>query len=149
MFLLQDVLELLLKGGVHQDLQRIVDDSLLKMPPGQQGMFLDVATVLRGQPKEAAKAVWRAWHKSNASSWLHDLQNLCLIDVDEAGNLQMHNVIAQLGRGILLNCTWGSNSSKGPHYGSRVWVEQGAEKGFQVWLSAHSESCRVLPCLVV
>jgi hypothetical protein len=122
---LQNMLDLLPEGG-HPDLKPLVDSSLLKMPWQQQSMFLDVATVLRGQPKWAAMAVWEAWHGANTGYWLDGLKNCCLLGVNAAGNIQMHDVVANLGHGILLDDNWGPG---GRHYGSRLWLQQGGVRG--------------------
>jgi hypothetical protein len=115
----------------HMDLADIVDHSLLKLPLQQQGMFLDAATVLRGQQESLALATWRAWHGPEASSWLRQLQQRSLVDVDDRGCLQMHDVIAARARGILLDPHWGPDGLRGYQYGSRVWLQGGKVQGVQ------------------
>jgi hypothetical protein len=107
-------------------LANIIDHSLLRLKPQQQGMFLDAATVLRGQPVDLAEAVWRAWHGLEASGWLEELQRRCLVAVDEDLQLQVHDVMAARARGILLDSQWGGT---GLHYGSRVWLQDGKLQG--------------------
>jgi hypothetical protein len=126
LFELQDIHSALEQGEGHRDLARTIDHSLLLMHPNQQGMFLDAATVLRGQPADLATAVWRAWHGPGASLWLQELRRYCLVDVDEEGCLQMLDVIAARARGILLESQWGGT---GLHYGSRVWLQDGKLQG--------------------
>jgi hypothetical protein len=88
-------------------------------------MFLDVATILRGQPLDRAMAVWKAWHGPAAPTRFADLQRRCLLGVDEGGRLVMHDVLVALGRGIILRKTPRFEE----HYGSRVWMEDGGVVG--------------------
>eukprot|EP00878_Enallax_costatus_P040680 GHUV01047028.1.p3 GENE.GHUV01047028.1~~GHUV01047028.1.p3 ORF type:complete len:107 (-),score=13.37 GHUV01047028.1:361-681(-) len=91
-------------------------------------MFLDVATVLRGHPKELALTVWDAWHGSGASVWFEGLERRNLLSSDDAERLQMHDVLVALGRSLLLE-----NSQELPVelHGSRVWGQNGTLQGYR------------------
>jgi hypothetical protein len=82
-------------------------------------MFLDVATILRGQPQDRVLAVWEAWHGPAALARFADLRRRCLLGVDEEGRLVMHDVLVLLGRGIILQSRPGLEE----HFGSRLWME--------------------------
>jgi hypothetical protein len=125
----QVVAELLTAGSAdcldtEGKLSGILDHAFGQMPSEAASMLLDVATVLRGMPKEYALAAWRKWHGVGADSmfgqWLKDGG---LVDTDSDGDLAMHDVLVALARGKVLD----SNS---PYYGSRLWLESDAVKGY-------------------
>ena len=66
-------------------------------------MFLDVATVVAGQPKDLVMAVWVAWHGPAAPTLYDGLVRRCLLGVNKDDGLVMHDVLAALGRGLLLD----------------------------------------------
>jgi hypothetical protein len=119
----QDALAALKQGESGGDSQGALKGILthsLKGSDIQVSMFLDVATVLRGQPLDRAMAVWKAWHGRPARTCFVELETRCLLGVEE-GRLVMHDVLAALGRGLILQKTAGFEE----FYGSRVWMEGG------------------------
>lgn len=102
-----------LQGNELNVYDDIADFSLLRMPLQQQGMFLDAATVLLGQPAGLALAVWRAWHGYQADVWFRELERHCLVDVDERGRLRVHDLVAAGACKILLNPKVGTTR---PHW---------------------------------
>eukprot|EP00878_Enallax_costatus_P020728 GHUV01021920.1.p1 GENE.GHUV01021920.1~~GHUV01021920.1.p1 ORF type:complete len:632 (+),score=132.80 GHUV01021920.1:114-2009(+) len=114
------VLAALKKGGLHVDtqqrLQDVVQRRLSAMPHGQQSMFLDVATALSGQPADVVLDVWKDWHGAEAAMWYADLVRNCLLRPSSDDRLQMHDVLAAMGRGMVLD-------QQSPFYGSRIWVQ--------------------------
>jgi hypothetical protein len=99
--------------------------SLTELRAPRLSMFLDAATILRGQPLEQVMAVWKACHGAGAPTFFTDLDRRSLLRVDKEGRLVMHGMLAALGRGIILRETRGFEE----HYGSRVWVEDGRVVG--------------------
>ena len=94
-------------------------------------MFLDVATILRGQPKKQALAVWSAWHGKAAPTYFEDLSRRCLLEVDAHGRLKMHDVLVALGRRVILKKQIATDAKLKTHFGSRVWVADGKVVGVE------------------
>ena len=92
----------------------ILERSYRDLAPDCLAMFMDVAAALVGQPKEWAMAVWEAWHGTNAVLHYAKLDERCLLETDEEGNLRMHDVIRNVARGALL-------ADKYPGIGLRRW----------------------------
>jgi hypothetical protein len=144
---LQDALQALRQGRVGGDtakaLQGVLTRSLAGLEEVQVSVFLDVATVLRGQPLDAALAVWRAWHDCFTRTEFDELEMRSLLGVDEEGRLVMHDVLVALGRGIILTRTAGFKE----HYGSRVWVEGGKVEGCKQ-VGFLVRACTLIKCRV-
>jgi hypothetical protein len=136
---LQDALTALRQGKVRGDTDRALEGiltlSLAEMDAAVVSVFLDVATMLRGQALDAAMAMWRDWHHDCCFTCadFEELELRCLLRVDEEGRLVVHDVLAALGRGFILRDTPGFKE----HYGSRVWVEEGKVQGWKQvgWLA--------------
>ena len=103
-------------------------------------MFLDVATILRGQPLKRAMAVWIAWHgRAAAHTHYRTLLRCCLLGVDAKGQLTMQDLLVAMGRAIILKQT----PNFAEHYGSRLWVEGG-----RVWLRPGKYGLGDRPCVL-
>eukprot|EP00878_Enallax_costatus_P014890 GHUV01015586.1.p1 GENE.GHUV01015586.1~~GHUV01015586.1.p1 ORF type:complete len:495 (+),score=105.05 GHUV01015586.1:921-2405(+) len=104
-------------------LKHVLDISFRALGPVAQEMFLDVATVLQDQHKEGPLAVWKALpNRVGASLLLESLERRSLLSFTFNGWLEMHDVLAALGRGMVL--------TEGNHYfGSRLWVQDGNVMG--------------------
>jgi hypothetical protein len=125
-------------GGSEGALEGVLTHSLAGLSERHVSMFLDVATILRGERRELVMAVWKAWHSAAATTYYTDLVRRSLLGIDEEGRLAMHDVLVALGRGIILQRKAGLEQ----HFGSRVWVQDGKVVGLeQVRLSR-------APCLV-
>eukprot|EP00878_Enallax_costatus_P031340 GHUV01034268.1.p1 GENE.GHUV01034268.1~~GHUV01034268.1.p1 ORF type:complete len:150 (-),score=23.54 GHUV01034268.1:170-619(-) len=98
------------------------------LEPAQQHMFLDVATVLRGQPKRLAMTTWDAWHQTDSLLLFEGLERRNLLSCNSKGELQMHDVLVALGRRLLRD-----DSSELPQQlrGSRLWVQDRELQGYQ------------------
>jgi hypothetical protein len=88
------------------------------MDDDSKNMFLDVATVLRRKSYFRAEAAWIGWHGDCAPKLFADLKRRCLVEVNEDGQLEMHDLLVELGRAIIMD-------PKSEHYGSRLWVNGG------------------------
>jgi hypothetical protein len=65
-------------------------------------MFLDIACFMLGHPKEVAMEVWESRGDYGAANWsLSRLIDKCLVEVDDLGNLRMHDLLRDMGRGIV------------------------------------------------
>eukprot|EP00878_Enallax_costatus_P022578 GHUV01023967.1.p1 GENE.GHUV01023967.1~~GHUV01023967.1.p1 ORF type:complete len:228 (+),score=54.52 GHUV01023967.1:912-1595(+) len=132
MHTLQAALAALLNGRNAADsegrLKGILYTTFKDLERPQQHMFLDVATVLRGQPKQLAMFAWAAWHGRDSVFWFEGLERRNLLTTGSKGELQMHDVMSALGRHMLLD-----DGSQLPQQlrGSRLWVQDGALHGVQ------------------
>jgi hypothetical protein len=90
-------------------------------------MFLDAATVLRGQRVERCLAVWTAGHGAGAAQHWEELRRRGLVRTEGVWEerVSVDDGPAGLARGLLL----GGDDS--PHAGSRLWVEDNKIKGWQ------------------
>jgi hypothetical protein len=121
--IVQSALAALKEGTSGSDsehaLEGVLTHSLAGMDASAVSMFLDVATILRGQPLELVMAVWSAWHGDTAVTCYDDLVWRGLLEPEAEGNLVMHDVLVALGRGVALH----SKPRLEQHFGSRVWLE--------------------------
>jgi hypothetical protein len=104
-------------------------------------MFLDVATILRGERREDVLAVWIARHTVAAFTYYVDLLRRSLLGADAEGRLVMHDVLLALGRGIVLH----QKTGFAEHLGSRVWVQDGNVMGLEQ-VRRPRASLMVYPC---
>jgi hypothetical protein len=114
-------------GGSEGALEGVLTHSLTGLSETHVSMFLDVATILRGERLEEVRAVWKAWHGDAAATYHADLVRRSLLGTDENGRLVMHDVLVALGRGIILQRKGGLEE----HFGSRVWVQDGTVVGLK------------------
>jgi hypothetical protein len=125
----QGALAALHQGGPGGDsegaLEGVLAHSLAGLSPRHISMFLDVATILRGQPVDVVMAVWTAWHSPAAVTFYKNLVRRNLVDADEEGKLVIHDVLVALGRGIILHSKPGLEE----HFGSRLWLQDGKVVG--------------------
>jgi hypothetical protein len=140
-----------LKQGIpgrdsERALEGVLTHSLSGMDAIAVSMFLDVATILRGQPNQLVMAVWTAWHGASAVTLYEDLVWRSLLGSDAQGRLMMHDVLVALGRGVVLHRKAGLEQ----HFGSRLWMQDGDQVvGFeQVWPCLLSRKSCPLPLLV-
>jgi hypothetical protein len=112
-------------GGSEGALEGVLTHSLAGLRAPRASMFLDVATILHGQPLGRVMAVWRAWHGPAARTFYDDLVRRSLLGADARGRLVMHDVLVVLGRGFVLQRTPGFEE----HFGSRLWTEGGRVVG--------------------
>jgi hypothetical protein len=117
----------------------VLTHSLAGLSESRVSMFLDVATILRGQPLELVMAVWTAWHGKAAVTFYKDLVRRSLLGADANGMLVMHDVLVALGRGVILQ----QKPGLAVHFGSRLWVQDGEVVG------AEQVTSRVFVCLLV
>jgi hypothetical protein len=124
----------------------VLTHSLAGMDAIAVSMFLDVATILQGQPSQLAMAVWTAWHGAAAVTLYDNLVWRSLLGADAQGRLVMHDVLVALGRGVVLHSKPGLEQ----HFGSRLWMQDGDQVvGFeQVWPCLSSRKSRPLSSLV-
>jgi hypothetical protein len=119
----QAALEALKRGNPGGDsegaLEGVLIHSLAGLAPPRVSMFLDVATILRGQRIDTVRAVWAAWHGPAAPNYYDDLVRRCLVETDSRGRLVVHDVLTVLGRGIILH----KHPKFKEHFGSRLWTE--------------------------
>jgi hypothetical protein len=113
--------------GSEGRLKGVLLHSLAGLHPDGVNMFLDAATIMRGWGLERAMEVWTAWHGPAAAAFFQELTRRCLLGVDANDGLLVHDVLAVLGRGVVLSETPGLER----HWGSRVWVEGGNVVGRQ------------------
>jgi hypothetical protein len=114
-------------GGSEGALEGVLTHSLAGLSATHVSMFLDVATILRGERMEEVRAVWKAWHGDAAATYYTDLVRRSLLGADSNGRLVMHDVLVALGRGIILQRKGGLEE----HFGSRVWVQDGTVVGLE------------------
>lgn len=110
-------------------LERVLLYSFDNLSTIQQQMFLDVATVLAGQPSELALAVWGAWQEKYMGLELQNLEQRSLLELRPASGgsrLGMHDVLKYLGRGIVLG-RGRYPSSYRAFVGSRLFVSRWRE----------------------
>jgi hypothetical protein len=82
-------------------------------------MFLDAATVLRGQRADMCLAVWTAWHGRKAMQYWEELQRRGLAgieDIDGRDRVSVGDGPVRLARVFML-------AVYSQHAGSRLWVE--------------------------
>jgi hypothetical protein len=109
-------------------LRGVLLHSLAGLDPIGLNMFLDAASIMRGWPLEQAMAVWTAWHGPAAAAFFKELTWRCLLGVVAVTRqVQMHDVLVVLGRGVILSET----PELECHWGSRVWMEGGKVVGRQ------------------
>jgi hypothetical protein len=126
-------------GGSEGALEGVLTHSLTGLSETHVSMFLDVATILRGERMQEVRAVWKAWHGDAAATYHADLVRRSLLGTDEKGRLVTHDVLVALGRGIILQSKGGLEE----HFGSRMWVQDWQVMGCaQVWLPRASHSVR-------
>jgi hypothetical protein len=114
-------------GGSEGALQGVLTHSLAGLSERHVSMFLDVATILRGQRMAEVMAVWAAWHTAAAATYYMDLVRRSLLRTDDKGRVAIHDVLVALGRGVILQRTTGLAE----HFGSRVWVQDGEVMGLE------------------
>jgi hypothetical protein len=114
-------------GGSEGFLEGVLIHSLAGLSDVHVSMFLDVATILRGESMEGVRAVWMGWHGDAAATYYADLVRRSLLGTDEEGWLVMHDVLVALGQGIILQRKGGLEE----HFGSRVWVQDGTVVGLK------------------
>jgi hypothetical protein len=107
-------------------LPSVLSYSFSTLDEAEQSMFLDVATVFHGLPKEVAVAVWNELFKRNilvnVTGCLENMEQRCLVD-SSGGSLRMHDVIRYLGRSICLNNTSITGADiAGKYAGTRLFV---------------------------
>jgi hypothetical protein len=102
-------------------LKGLLTHSLQGLTKERVSMFLDVATMLRGENEETVKAMWTAWHGPAATIFYAELVRRSLMGTDEDGDLVMHDVTATLGKRIILDKMPGLEE----HFGTRIWMDNG------------------------
>jgi hypothetical protein len=107
---LQDALVKLKLGSTQtQDIKttlpKVMRYSFNTLSAVEKAMFLDVATVYCGLPKDVALGIWRERYRRelliNASWCLESLEQRCLVE-SSSGSLHMHDVLKYLGRSVFL-----------------------------------------------
>eukprot|EP00878_Enallax_costatus_P033640 GHUV01037181.1.p1 GENE.GHUV01037181.1~~GHUV01037181.1.p1 ORF type:complete len:173 (-),score=31.49 GHUV01037181.1:1003-1521(-) len=92
----------------------------------QQSTFLDAATVLRGEPKQLALAVWSKQQGACVQGWYEDLEQRNLVN-PEATHVQMHDVLAALAQSMVLDEVL-DNGGNNSFRGSRIWWDSETSK---------------------
>ena len=119
---MQAAKDALLKGDEEDPEKRllgVLDVSLNKLNSAvSREMFLDVVSVLRGQRKEHALALWKQKHDAYTLHRFKALEDFCLVSTDVEGNLQVHDVLQYLGRFKLTDYN-------AKHESQRFWVSEG------------------------
>jgi glucose/arabinose dehydrogenase len=150
----QGALVALKQGTPSRDSERalegVLTHSLAGMGNNAVSMFLDVATILRGQPRDLVMAVWRGWHGEAAITFYQDLVWRSLLGADAEGRLVMHDVLVALGRGVVLHSKPGLEQ----HFGSRLWVQNdgvvlGVEQVWRCSFACRPSRCRMLALIKV
>ncbi|KAG0598440.1 hypothetical protein M758_12G073700 [Ceratodon purpureus] len=90
-------------------------------------MFLDIACFMLGHPAELSLEVWKSNDCYSAPSWsLDQLVQRCLVKVDSDGQLSMHDLLRDMGRGIVLE-----NALQKQERFSHIWDPKIATKVLQ------------------
>jgi hypothetical protein len=83
----------------------------------EKHMFLDIACFMLGRSKDIALEVWNSIQYDQPSWYLLDrLVDKCLVKVDGMGQLQMHDLLRDLGRKIVMN-----SARHKPEMQTRIW----------------------------
>nr|XP_016496149.1 PREDICTED: TMV resistance protein N-like [Nicotiana tabacum]XP_016496150.1 PREDICTED: TMV resistance protein N-like [Nicotiana tabacum] len=90
------------------------------LEPIQQEMFLDIACFLRGEEKNYAMHVLESCH-SGVEYGLRVLINKSLVSISENDQIQMHDLIQDMGKYIV-------NFRKDPEERSRLWLAEEVEE---------------------
>jgi hypothetical protein len=108
--MLQDALIKLKLGSTQaQDIKttlpKVMRYSFDTLSAGEKAMFLDVATVYGGLPKDVALGIWSELYRRDpliSPFWcLASLEQRCLVE-SSSGSLRMHDVLKYLGRSVFL-----------------------------------------------
>jgi hypothetical protein len=66
-------------------------------------MFVDIACLMLGHPKEKALEVWKSMGYSTPNWSLNRLIDKCLVKVDAHGQLNMHDLLRDMGQKIVMD----------------------------------------------
>jgi hypothetical protein len=93
------------------DVLRMEGDIMTKLQISYDGLttadekciFLDIAWSMLGHSKDKALEVWNSVGRKTASSSLRKLNDRCLVKVDAEGRLQMHDLLRDMGRKVVVD----------------------------------------------
>ncbi|XP_048137901.1 disease resistance protein L6-like [Rhodamnia argentea] len=110
-----------LKKVPHIKVQEKLKISYDALNPEEQQIFLDIACFFIGWHKQSPTYMWDACEFFPATG-IEVLSLLSLIEIDESGNLMMHDQLRDLGREIVRQ-----ENAKEPWKWSRLWNHKDAE----------------------